>query len=425
MNTYTLLPADSYTVINKTILNETDHKNLINLYEPIIGSIASSLYLTLWSDLEKNEIMSKDFTHHHLLTILKIDINGFKIARESLEGMGLIRSYLKEGETNFYVYELYSPITAHEFFNHPIFNIVLYNNIGKNEYNDLKKYYQKTTFNFDGYVEITKPINKVFKSVNNELENVEIKKIEYAKNYIDDLIDYDLVISSLPRSLINERSFTKKVKELINSLTLVYDLDTLKVIELLRKSINENGQIVKDDLRLEARKYYQYSNNGSLPTLIYRTQPEYLKAPEGDTSNRGRMLFVFENTSPFDFLKNKYKGVNPTNRDLKLLEYLAIDLELKPAVINVLIDYVLKSNDNKLTQAYVETIAGQWKRKNIETASEAMTEAESQHKKTHKNVNTKTKKTESVPIWFDQNVKKEEVTVEEKQELENLLKEFR
>ena len=66
-----LLPADTYIVINKTILTEVDKKNLINLYEPILGPLPISLYLTLWSDLDKNEIMSKDYTHHHLMTFLK------------------------------------------------------------------------------------------------------------------------------------------------------------------------------------------------------------------------------------------------------------------------------------------------------------------------------------------------------------------
>ena len=139
-------------------------------------------------------------------------------------------------------------------------------------------------------------------------------------------------------------------------------------------------------------------------------------------------IYIFENTSPYDFLRSKYHGVEPTSRDLKLLEYLAVDLEMKPAVINVLIDYVLKINNNKLTQSYVETIAGQWKRLKIETADQAMKTAEKEHKKNKTKVFTKkvsTKKEETLPIWFDENLKTEEVSKEEKKELEDMLKEFR
>ena len=74
-----LLPADTYTIINQTILTEVDKKIIISLYEPIIGPIAVSLYLTLWADLDKLEIMSKDFTHHHLMTILKTNLDSIKL----------------------------------------------------------------------------------------------------------------------------------------------------------------------------------------------------------------------------------------------------------------------------------------------------------------------------------------------------------
>ncbi|NLA32725.1 MAG: hypothetical protein GX864_02145 [Mollicutes bacterium] len=419
-----ILPADTYTVINRTVLTDLDRKNLTNLYGPIIGSLAISLYLTLWCDLDKNEIMSIDYTHHHLMTMLKCDLDLIKVSREALEAFGLIRTYLKTGEVNSYVYELYSPLPPYEFFNHPIFNVVLYNNVGKKEYDLLKSYYKKNNFELEGYEDITSSINKTYKTTNSNIfTNQEIKKSEVLGINLEETIDFDLIISSLPKGLLSERALGKKTRELINSLAFIYDLDTLKMVELLRKVINEHGLIDREELRKETRKYYQYSNQGNLPTLIYRTQPEYLKTPSGDTSNRGKILYVFENTSPYDFLRNKYKGSSPTARDLRLLEMLAVDLNLKPAVINVLIDYVLKSNDNKLTQGYVETIAGQWKRLGIETANEAMEVAEKQHKKYTKI--SKPKKEEKVPIWFDKDLESIEMTTEEETELENLLKDFR
>lgn len=419
-----ILPADTYTVINRTILTDLDRKNLTNLYGPIIGSLAISLYLTLWCDLDKNEIMSIDYTHHHLMTMLKCDLDLIKVSRKSLEAFGLIRTYLKTGEVNSYVYELYSPLPPYEFFNHPIFNVVLYNNVGKKEYDLLKSYYKKNNFELEGYEDITSSINKTYKTTNSNIfTNQEIKKSEVLGINLEETIDFDLIISSLPKGLLSERALGKKTRELINSLAFIYDLDTLKMVELLRKVINEHGLINREELRKETRKYYQYSNQGNLPTLIYRTQPEYLKTPSGDTSNRGKILYVFENTSPYDFLRNKYKGSSPTARDLRLLEMLAVDLNLKPAVINVLIDYVLKSNDNKLTQGYVETIAGQWKRLGIETANEAMEVAEKQHKKYTKIA--KPKKEEKVPIWFDKDLESEEMSSEEETELEDLLKDFR
>ena len=56
-------------------------------------------------------------------------------------------------------------------------------------------------------------------------------------------IDFDLLISSMPKNIISEKAFNKRTRELINSLAFVYDLDTLKMSELIRMIINENGII--------------------------------------------------------------------------------------------------------------------------------------------------------------------------------------
>ena len=244
----------------------------------------------------------------------------------------------------------------------------------------------------------------------------------------DSNIDFDMIISSIPKGILNEKAFNKRVRDLIINLSFVYDLDNLKITELIRSSINEKGAIDKELLRKNARRYYQF-NNGTLPTLVYRTQPEYLKTPVGDNSKRGKIIAVFENTRPCDFLRNKNKGVRPSPRELKIIDSLLIDLELTPAVVNVLIDYVLKKNNNKFTEAYVDTIARQWQRENLKTADEAMRFAEKEHKKmmkkAEKRIQTKKVQETPTPVWFDQTLEKEVVSDEEQKELENLLKEFR
>ncbi len=424
MKLITLLPADQYLVVNKSVLTEIDKKNLINLYEPIIGFGAVSLYLTLWSDLDRLELVSKDFNHHHLMSILKCSLDSIKQAREALEAVGLMKTYVKEGDINSYVYELYSPLSAMEFFNNPILNIVLYNNIGEKEYNDLKKMYRKINIDLKEYTEITQTLNETFEATSMPVVEARAREV-LPLNIISD-IDFDFLISSIPKGIINPKAFNKRVKELIINLSFIYNLDSLKMVELIRTSINEQGFIDKESLRKNTRKYYQF-NNGTLPTLIYRTQPEYLKTPMGDNSKKGKIIAVFENTSPYDFLKNKYQGAEPTPRDLKLLESLIIDLELNPAVVNVLIDYILKKNNNRLNSSYVETLAGQWKRAGLKTAKEAMEFAEKEHKKLQKN-NSKTKVSnkneKDVPIWFDKKIESEEVTEDERKELEELLKNY-
>lgn len=422
-----LLPADTYTIINQTILTEVDKKIIISLYEPIIGPIAVSLYLTLWADLDKLEIMSKDFTHHHLMTILKTKLVDIENARKSLEAVGLLKSYIKRNDNiNEYLYELYSPLSASEFLNHPVLSVLLLNNIGENEYNIILNNYKRYTFSKGDYEEITSSMNETFKSVNESVYEENIRSVKKLGVNIESSIDFELLESTLPKGLVTSKTFNKKTRDLINQLAFIYNIDSIKMSEIIRLVIDEYGIINKDKLRISTRKNYEYNNNGSLPTIVYRTQPEYLKSPSGDLSNRGKMIHVFENTKPYDFLKSKNRGIKPTSRDLKLLEHLAVDFDLPPGVINVLVDYALLVNNGKLNSAYLETIAGDWSRRNVKTVEDAMSIAEKGHKKNVKVVKEITKKdVVNVPAWMDKDNKSEKMSEEELAELESMFEEFR
>lgn len=424
MENITLLPADRYVVINKSVLSDTDRNIIINLYEPLIGPLAVSLYFTLWNDLGTFNMMSRDLTHHHLMVVLKTGIANIKLARESLESFGLLKTYAKEGNVNDYIYELYSPLTPLEFFNHPILNIVLYNNVGDREYELLKSMYRYPKIDLKDYTNITKRLDEVYDpskfALSNDLMDKKTNSI-----LVEPRINFDEVIASIPKGIINERALNKKTREFINNLAFIYNIDTLRMTELIRSVLNEFGNIDKNGLRILARKDYQFKK-GTLPTLVYRTQPEYLKNPLGDNSRKGRITTAFENTTPYDFLKIKNHGAEPLPRDLKLVEHLLIDLELTPAVVNVLLDYVLKKSKNKLVPSYVEMVASQWKRAGIKTASEAMEFAEKEYQEVQTKDDYKSKrKIIDTPVWFNQKIEDEELTEDEEAELKDLLKEFK
>ena len=431
MKEINILPADTFVVVNRTILNESDRKIISMLYQPIIGSIATSLYYTLWADLDKTELLSNEYTHHHLMTSLRVKLDAIITARKKLEAIGLLKTFIKTGNSNSYVYEIFSPISAYEFFNHPILNIVLYNNVGKKEYENILKYFKVPKINLSSYEEITSRFDDVFESVPGTLydnlnEDLRVNKTGQIK--IDNRFDFDLLISSVPSGIITNKTFSREAKELINNLSYVYNIDALEIKSSILNSIKENGLIDKNLLRKNVRNYYKYENENKLPSLIYKSQPEYLKNPVGSSSKRAKMVYVFENTSPYNFLKGANKGIKPSSRDLSLLESLLTDFKLNPGVVNVLIDYVLKINNKKLTKNYVEAIASQWKRLNVETVEEAMRAAEKEYKKESKEVQDKslsrTIKEEKLPDWFNQNIKKEKISEEEEKSLKDMLKEF-
>ena len=82
-------------------------------------------------------------------------------------------------------------------------------------------------------------------------------------------------------------------------------------------------------------------------------------------------------------------------------------------------DYALR----KLNKEYIEAIAGQWKRLNVETVKEAREICRKEHKKVSKNIVVKQKRETdtNLPEWFNKDFEKDSDKLDE---LADVLKEF-
>ena len=420
-----VLPADTFIVVNKTTLSDNDRNLLILLYQPLVGSQAISLYYTLWAYLDKSELISNEWTHHHILRDMMISNSEFIDAKVKLEAIGLIKTYYKSGNVNNYVYELYSPINASEFINNPLLNMAIANAVGKLEYERIVNYFRIPKVNLKEYEDITSKFSDVFAFSNISMADnlmYDIKKSNYRKLEILSKIDLNTIFSLISDEMLNKKSITKDTKDFLYKISYIYNYDNDDMVELIRNSISEKHTIDKKLLQENAQKYYRYDNMGKLPSIIYKNQPEYLRKENLDTSNRSRMIHLFETTSPYDFINSKCKTGNPTSSDLAIISYLLIDLNLKPGVVNVLIDYVLKINNNKLIKSFVEVIASQWSKAGIETVESAMELAESEYKKKKSVTNKTTKKVAIKPEWIDKNLEEDTATEEEIKKLESRMK---
>lgn len=422
-----VMPADTFVIVNKTVLHD-ERRILVSLYEPLIGALAINLYNTLWTYLDHLEIISTEYTHNTLLNSMMITINEMVDARKKLEAIGLLKTYVKKGGVNSFVYELYSPMSAKEFINNPILNTALYNALGPTEYERRVEFFKTPAINLKNYEDITVKFSDIFTWSNSSLRTIDIYNLKNKNTRSLDIIskiDIHTILSLIPEEILNHRSVTKDMKNYLIKISFIYDYDNECMVELIRNSITDKHTIDKKLLRENANKYYQFENMGKLPSLIYKKQPEYLRSSSEIVSKRMKMINLFETTSPYDFINSKYKTGTPSNSDLNIIAYLLLDLDLKPGVVNVLVDYVLKINNNKLNKSFVDTIAAQWKKSNIETVEDAMNIAEEEYKKRNeqKTVSKKTVTKEvAKPNWFNQDIEEDSATEEEIRRLEEMLK---
>lgn len=423
MKLVSITSADSYVVINKTLLNDTDRKILNILYQPIIGVNSISLYFSFWSDLNKSDILSTEYLHHHLMTYTRMNLDEIVTARKKLEAVGLLKTYYKSGDINNYVYELYSPLSASEFFSNPILSFSLFSSVGKKEYDSIISYFKMPKINLDGFENISVKFSELYRMTSKDIEDVtvkDIKKKDKLDIMVDNFVDFNLIEDRISKTLGKE-ALNQKLKKLINKLAYLYNYDSITMSNIILNSLNDKGEISEVELKKNCKNYYLFENKGKTPTLIYSSQIESKKVSKNPREN---LINIFKNTSPYEFLKARYKGGIPTKRDTTMLESLLVDQELPPGVINVLIDYVLRVNDMKLNKAFVETIASQWKMLEISTVEAAMRQARKEFNKKKKTVLTKEKTTVKLPDWYDKKITKESLSKEEEQELKDMLKDF-
>jgi len=421
-----ILPLDTYKVFNKAFIDNKEKDIIVSLYQPLIGVTAVNLYLTLTNDLRDDNIESEVLSHSHLMSIMMVNLETIAKAREKLEAIGLLKTFYKEDVINNYIYVLYAPLSASEFLNHPILNVILYNNLGKVEYDKAVDKYRTRKVITKDYSDITASFDMVFTPVNGiNNENLDVQDEKTRKIEIKSNVDINLIVSGIPNRMTSPKCFNKDTVELIVDLAYLYKINNLNMQGLVRNAINEKGLIDKEELKRSAREFYQFENNGKLPTLIYNKQPEYLKEASSGTSDIDKMIYTFENISPIELLKSSYNNGEVTSRDKRLIENLMMNQKLSPGVINVLIDYVMKITNKKLNKDLIETIAGQWKRLNIETVKEAMEICRKEHKKIQRAIKKdgakKEDTKETLPEWFDKKVEANNKNVEE---IEELLKDF-
>jgi replication initiation and membrane attachment protein len=457
------LPVDQYTVASGGLLHDYDRKVLTFLYQPLIGPACLSLYMTLWAELEENRLWSEPVTHHNLMSIMDMNLKDIFHARLKLEGMGLLKTFVKNGEEGrSFIYELQPPLTPEQFFLDGMLNVYLYRKVGKNQFLRLKRFFSdKSVKSKQDYEDITKAFQDVFLSVPTdalkhnpdsavalraEEGNSFIGRAEASKVQIDPAeFNFDLLLGGLRESLVSKKAFTTKVKEAISNLAFLYGIDALKMKNIVLGAINSENEIDIEELRKAARDWYQFEYQDQLPALLDQVQPAQFKAGvEKPKTKEDELIHYFEKTSPRQLLIDLSGGAEPSKADLQIIEEVMFKQKLLPGVVNVLVQYVMLKTDMKLAKGYIDKIASHWSRKKISTVKDAMQLAKNEHrqyldwaegkKASASQGKRKPVRKEVLPDWFGEKVESGKQTEPteidpdfelEKKKLEEELKKFK
>ncbi|MGM9926666.1 MAG: replication initiation and membrane attachment family protein [Bacillus sp. (in: firmicutes)] len=438
-----LLAVDQYRVTTKGMLAEYDRKIIAMLYQPLIGPLSVSLYITLWSELERNRLWSQGSNHYRLMETMSLSLPEIYQARSNLEGIGLLKVYKKtndQKETAF-LYELMSPLSPEQFFSDGMLSIYLYKKIGKDSFNKLKILFSDESWDMSEFEETTKSFPEVFDSlqkeslyVSNEFQaNVQpvqgqsfVGQISSAPiEGFEERFDFDLFFGGIGKALIPDKVFTKEIQKTIAKLAFIYGINPLAMQKVVMDAFDLDLQeLTVEGLRKAAQEWYQFEYNEQLPSLAVRVQPleERSDITNLNPQEQERIRHL-ESVSPRELLREYGKGAEPTSSELKIVEEVMFEQKLSPGIMNVLIDFVLLKNDMRFPGNFVKAIASHWRKKDLKTVKEAMdfarSELEKEKKRAKQEKSTYTKKkqpvrTEVVPDWLKEQKKQEAVTEESK-----------
>ncbi|GER70184.1 replication initiation and membrane attachment protein [Weizmannia acidilactici] len=423
-------PADRYQVALNGLLQDYDQKVISLLYQPLIGPQCYSLYMTLWNEVEINRLWSEDWNHYHLMNFLSMNLSDIYEARLKLEGIGLLKTFIKtSGDIRTFIYELQPPLSPEQFFNDGLLNVFLYRQLGRTHFLRLKNFFSDRAVEPGEYREITRSFQDVYAAkigpeVLNDTEAQELSRLEKNRRYIgknsasaikieNTHFNFDILYAGLRDAVIPLRAITPEVKEAIVKLSFLYDINELEMKQILLSALTPEQEIRVDELRKTARDWYQIEHSEELPRLIDRLQPEIYKSDardEGKTQEE-KLIHYLENTSPRQMLIDFSGGSEPSKADLTAIEDVMFAQQLPPGVMNVLIQYVLFKTDMKLSKSYLEKVASHWARKKLKTVKEAMELAIKEDRQYKQWMNDKENRaatrrkpirTEKLPDWFEQ-----------------------
>lgn len=396
-----VLPVDRYIVKMNGLLHDYDRIVLTQLYQPLMGAMAYSLYMTLWSQLERHAFWGEPSTHHQLMTGMQLNLQQIFEQRKKLEGLSLLKTFVNEGEeARDFLYELKAPQTPQQFFHNDVLSVYLYNRIGKQRFQVLKEQFTYEAVDISTYQQMTSSFDDVFDSIHHselvpDEETRQAMSLQEGQQWVDrqpsegvqmspQSFDFDLLLSHLSGLIVPKEEIDEQVKDGIMKLAYVYNIDPLEMSKLVERAyFKQSGTVDIAAIRKEVADWYVFEYDNKQPELRFRIQPaQYQTMANREPQNEEeKILQGFETYSPAELLEQIGGGAKPAPADMKVVEGILLEQKLPPGVVNVLIDYVMKNNDMKLPRAYAQKLAGHWARKEVKTAKEAMDLARAEHDK--------------------------------------------
>lgn len=384
----TLKPKNFYQAVKALPLGSSAETALLYLYQPIIGAQALALYLTLLGDAQDQEAG----THLDILNCLNIGLPQFINERKRLEGVGLLKSFVRNDPEfgDFYLYEVLEPLNIPVFFQDHLMSFLLLAQVGERRFQQLQQRYGAHEADLQGYQEISSSFSESyhfseadFRHHRAALEATASAFQEETTGGVDlkkgPQLDWEFLFQVAAKKFIKPQAFTPEVRQKLALYHQLYGYSPLELVDVLGEAVSLDTGVI-DVKRLESR-------------ILAQSRPVAVKQPEerfsGDALIRRKNSLLqqgyteadwatiqeAETFAPLEYLEaiKEAKHSSTTKAERLLVQDLVKETPLTNSIINILINYVLVvENKDTLQRNFVEAIAANWGPQQFTTPEAAM-----------------------------------------------------
>ncbi|WP_371190584.1 DnaD domain protein [Weissella viridescens] len=418
-----------YRVISDTALTLPDIQALTQVYLPIIGHEAFTLYMTL-ACYPHND--TRTFVHTELLDQAGLTHHSFLDARGRLEGIGLMKTFQQDLTMKTqWVYEMLEPMSTRAFLSDDTLASLLAHYLGEDTLNQLiadtlpeqpaipGKNVTASFFDLigaDSFKQMKSPVTKP-----DRLTPVQ-KDIKAANKSIN----LDLMAQMLKSFNVSLRDLKTNEAALLVEKEL-YGLDDVTLVRQIQQSLTPNHEIDMPRLRNNLKQQTLANQRQPVSDPLQNTIAEQdvtASSEKQDQPQNPAQVFLeqVKNTAPVAYLKalRQAKGGFITDSELKVLQDIAQLNRLPNEVINVILyELTMVEGRSTISRNLMQTIVNDWSQAGIQNATGAIKYLQERKKKRAEAQNTnKTRyrnqqpmKNETPPDWKNQKV--EAATAEE------------
>jgi replication initiation and membrane attachment protein len=438
-------PRTQFRVLMPERVLNGDQQIIFWLYQPLLGTTAVSVY-GLLQDVAKKKLngMQQCF---QILEQLACGWNQLEDAVKHLEAIGLVRTFVKNDSFNdqlFFV--VLRPQQPRDFLKDDLLRSLLLETVGEQHYQELVGYFfaaPKATATLGQ--EITQDFLDVYQLDQTELAHADslgfdsLPSSSHQRHSVSSNLDFSLLGELLKKSFVDQNQVLKHQRQL-ETANLIYGLDEIAIVHLLENAANIETN--KVDFRLFFQLLHEnYQQKKPVQSVQNENKFQKKRVQSIETTQdtmADQLLSACQAYTPADFLQTlkHEEGSFVTNSELNLIEHFGTLGYLDPAVINVLIHYMIVDRGMaSLNRAFFEKVAADWKRKKITSAAAAIEQVKQFNQKPLANKKKQSRiksdritQKEKLPFWAEKGFKIPEQTTfstEKRKELEAELKKFK